>query len=346
MTVTTGDFLLPNPSSPSRSDGRLVGLDGLRAIAAALVFAHHLAPVLAGAGSGRGLDVGVMVFFTLSGYVLYRPFVMGNVRIGSFVVRRIARIWPAYLVAAIGVAVLFEPAFLADPVGLLTMSASPLGVVWTLKLEIVFYMMLPLTAWAMRGMADRGRLAFIAGFAALWLTIGAAAAPTSTGVPTGFVMWAFAPGMIVAELDVSRPALRRRRGQLAVMGLMLIALSIATESAYPDFAGGIGAALLLPWFTNWEPGRWSSTVAAAGGISYSVYLWQLPLVVAMGLWSIPATVAVAVATFVVLERPCIVFGRRLGTMVDERVGQNRGSRRLHGLAMSTERAPVAVETAA
>jgi peptidoglycan/LPS O-acetylase OafA/YrhL len=141
LTVTPGaspptDFSNPHSAQAAR---RMIGLDAMRAVAATLVFAHHLAPVVVGPGTGRGLDVGVMIFFTLSGYVLYRPFLAGGAAIGSFVVRRVARIWPAYLVASVGVALLFEPRFLADPIGLATMASTPLGVIWTLKLELVFY---------------------------------------------------------------------------------------------------------------------------------------------------------------------------------------------------------------
>ncbi|HEY0444483.1 MAG TPA: hypothetical protein VGC90_09690, partial [Candidatus Limnocylindrales bacterium] len=48
------------------------------------------------------LDSGVMIFFALSGYLLYGPFVRGPVAVAPYLVRRIARIMPAYLVAAFG----------------------------------------------------------------------------------------------------------------------------------------------------------------------------------------------------------------------------------------------------
>ena len=59
---------------------RLLGLDGLRGVAASLIVVHHAANV---SGAQRSApftqlaavaDVGVAVFFVLSGFVIYRPF--------------------------------------------------------------------------------------------------------------------------------------------------------------------------------------------------------------------------------------------------------------------------------
>jgi peptidoglycan/LPS O-acetylase OafA/YrhL len=327
LTVTPGPASQPRQTTAVPAAGRLIGLDALRAVAAALVFAHHLAPQVLGPGAGRGLDVGVMIFFALSGYVLYRPFLMRRPPIGSFVVRRIARLWPAYLVASVGVAALFEPRLLADPAGLATMASTPLGVIWTLKLELVFYALVPLVArMAIRGPSG-SRLAILIGFAMVWLAIGAASRTPGGSIPVGFAMWAFAPGMVIAELSVSRPELLAAARRLGLIGASLVMLSIVTDGQYPDIAGGIGAALMLPWFVQWEPGRLAGPAALAGGISYSVYLWHLPLVEALGVWSIPATLGVALVAFHAIEQPAMRVGRRVGIGVDEQLRRLRWSGR-------------------
>ena len=300
-------------------------------VAAALVFAHHLAPVVIGPGAGRGLDVGVMIFFALSGYVLYRPFLTGQTAIGSFVVRRIARLWPAYVVAAVGVAVLFEPRFLGDPLGLATMASAPLGVIWTLKLELVFCALLPLIARLTVRATSRTRLAVLVAFALSWLVLGSASGTEGGGVPVGYAMWAFAPGMVIAELSLSRPSLLAARRRLGLIGAGLVVLSVVTDGQYPDFAGGVGAALMLPWFIGWVPGRLARPAALAGGISYSVYLWHLPLVAAFGVWSIPATILIASIVFLAVEQPAMKAGRHLGIALDGRIGPLRLPRRA-GLA--------------
>jgi peptidoglycan/LPS O-acetylase OafA/YrhL len=268
-----------------------------------------------------------MIFFALSGFVLYRPFLLGRASIGSFVVRRIARLWPAYLVAAVGVALLFEPRFLGDPIGLVTMASTPLGVVWTLKLELLFSALLPLLARAAIRGPSGGRLGVLFGFAAVWLAIGSVSGTPGGSIPIGFAMWAFMPGMVIAELSVSRPGLLVARRRLGLIGASLVVLSVVTDSPYPDMAGGIGAALMLPWFIHWEPGRLARPAALAGGISYSVYLWQLPLVGAIAVWSIPVSVVAAIVVFHAVEQPAMKVGRRIGIGVDGRLGRLRSSGR-------------------
>ena len=96
-----------------KAAGFVVGFDGLRAIAALLVVVVHV-----GAASGftfrsslgqytsRG-EIGVSVFFLISGFLLYRPFAAAalagrpgpNVR--SYLVRRALRIVPLYWVALV-----------------------------------------------------------------------------------------------------------------------------------------------------------------------------------------------------------------------------------------------------
>ena len=89
---------------------RFPGCDGLRAVAAGTVLFFHVATLTGLDGrSGLGkyffqLDVGVDVFFVLSGFLLYRPFVLSHFRdtsrpnLGQFWKRRFFRIFPAYWV--------------------------------------------------------------------------------------------------------------------------------------------------------------------------------------------------------------------------------------------------------
>jgi peptidoglycan/LPS O-acetylase OafA/YrhL len=77
--------------------GRKHALDGLRTIAVAGVFLFHTVTELVPGGS-----IGVDVFFTLSGFVItllvmkeYRA--TGQLRLGVFYAKRLARLWPALL---------------------------------------------------------------------------------------------------------------------------------------------------------------------------------------------------------------------------------------------------------
>ena len=85
-----------SPKPPSRRLHRRRALDGIRAIAIALVFAEHFGGFLPG-------TVGVDVFFVLSGYLITSLLVAeydrrGRVDFRTFYRRRALRLMPAYLV--------------------------------------------------------------------------------------------------------------------------------------------------------------------------------------------------------------------------------------------------------
>src|SRR4051794_10645880 len=95
--------------------------DSLRAIAALTIFLFHIAFVLHLLG-GRTLspwlaqlNVGVPIFFLISGFLLYRPFAQTRFSgdpspaVGPYAIRRLFRIVPAYWVALTIVAVWLGP---------------------------------------------------------------------------------------------------------------------------------------------------------------------------------------------------------------------------------------------
>ena len=158
-------------------------VDALRALAAIAVLGTHAA-IFAGAaypGSEVGryaqrLEVGLTIFFVISGFLLYRPFVAARVRrregprIAAYAWRRLLRIAPAYWVALTLSALLVgkDEVFSSDaPYYFLlgqTYSSDTLSggltQAWTLCVEIAFYAFLPVWAWAMdrlaRALAARG----------------------------------------------------------------------------------------------------------------------------------------------------------------------------------------------
>ena len=160
---------------------RFPALDGLRALAAVAVIGTHV-----GFNSGRSiaggwfgsalarLDIGVAVFFLLSGFLLYRPFVLHILQgrplpsIRGFLVRRALRIFPAMWVM-VAVTLALITTYVVHPVDW----ASYLSLVqvynhhdydpnlthlWTLSVEIGFYVLLPLLAVVVsRGRPDPRR---------------------------------------------------------------------------------------------------------------------------------------------------------------------------------------------
>jgi peptidoglycan/LPS O-acetylase OafA/YrhL len=152
--------------------------DGLRAIAATFVLFHH-AGFSTGVNmreSGLGpylarMDSGVTIFFLISGFLLYRPFVVAHltgerpIGAGRFYTRRVLRIFPAYWVALAGIVVFFGLALhgaksAAIYAGLVQIYDTDrffggISQAWSLATEISFYLVLPLYAWGVRAIARR-----------------------------------------------------------------------------------------------------------------------------------------------------------------------------------------------
>src|SRR3954453_2944883 len=109
---------------------RLAGIEGLRAIAALSVMAEHTWLYAAGGPGLRGpgrwvpnLGNGLTLFFVLSGFLLYRPFAVAMAgagpapRIAAYARNRVLRIYPAYVVALLGTALVLQSAVVPAPGG-------------------------------------------------------------------------------------------------------------------------------------------------------------------------------------------------------------------------------------
>lgn len=163
----------------------LEGIDGIRAIAAIAVFFTHWAALTPLGGDATlgvwwsQLNIGVSIFFVLSGFLLYRPFVLAATGGGrrpelkGFLIRRAFRIYPAYWVAFAFDMWLGWQLRLSTNIGWLTnitltddyfRNAEPtsgLPQSWTLVVEVGFYLFLPLfvlaSGWLLSG-RGKGRL--------------------------------------------------------------------------------------------------------------------------------------------------------------------------------------------
>jgi peptidoglycan/LPS O-acetylase OafA/YrhL len=187
----------PPPDVPPSVEPRehFVGLDGARAVAAlgvvivhatllsGYVFRSRFGPFFARA------DIGVEIFFLLSGFLLYRPFVarrlagMPSADLGSYARRRFLRIFPAYWVALTIIAfVMRAPPFptghsvvahylLLHVFDINQVSGGPIQQAWTLSCEVSFYIFLPFWAWLMTRRdrnPERQIRVEVVGVAALW----------------------------------------------------------------------------------------------------------------------------------------------------------------------------------
>jgi peptidoglycan/LPS O-acetylase OafA/YrhL len=161
-----------------KSAGFLPGFDGLRAVAALLVVVVHVGAASgftfrssAGAYTSRG-EIGVSVFFLISGFLLYRPFAAAAMAgrpgpgVRSYFVRRALRILPLYWVALIvtylftgwtsvhGISGFLENAFFLQVYSRHWVFHG-ITQAWSLCIEVTFYLMLPVWAAAMRKFDSR-----------------------------------------------------------------------------------------------------------------------------------------------------------------------------------------------
>src|SRR4051794_9179789 len=169
----------PATVAPPPGHPRFPLLDSLRAIAVLGVLLTHTS-FLSGSNEGTWfgalaarLDGGVAIFFLISGFLIYRPFV--NARLNgapatplmTFFRRRFLRIFPAYWLALTLLAIapglpdvhserwwVYYGLFQAyDP----SWFDKGIGTAWSLSTEVAFYLLLPLYAWAMARLVRRRR---------------------------------------------------------------------------------------------------------------------------------------------------------------------------------------------
>ena len=249
--------------------GRLPALDTLRAVGALAVLVTHVG-FHAGAYDegvlGRlvaRMDVGVAIFFVLSGFLLARPWLVAA-RDGLpapatrvYLRRRFWRIYPAYAVVAVAV-LLLQPSDrdtgLGTWVTTLTMTGTFVGgplpygftQTWSLATEVSFYLILPLLARLLigtRGLRPRRILLGLGALALVnvwWTLYGAAVAAPSGGRTAewlpAYLTW-FAAGLALALVEVAPARLPRASAALTrwgslpgscllvVLGLLLVATS-------------------------------------------------------------------------------------------------------------------------
>jgi peptidoglycan/LPS O-acetylase OafA/YrhL len=301
--------------------GRNAGLDLLRTAACLLVVAFHLRNVL-GVDFGplnsvvQGGDQGVYVFFALSGYLLYRPFLRGPVDVQSYAIKRTARILPGYMMALVCLAFLTRsPLPTQHLLPYLSMTATYnvelrgfLGNAWTLSAEIIFYLLLPGIARLAAG-AEIPRLAILALLSvAASVVYGVVNQPGIEWVVGAFpfVFYAFVPGMVLAVIEVRDPGLFRRFATpwVALVGVAAVTLQTQIHNFPVALGAGVGTALLIGWLASVRL-PFARALAFAGGASYAMYLWHKDLFLAFGGIGLLIAVAGAAASWAFVERPIL-----------------------------------------
>jgi peptidoglycan/LPS O-acetylase OafA/YrhL len=355
---------------------RFDALDGLRGLAALGVLMLHVwmfswgdahRPQKGFVDFALGeMRLGVQLFFVLSGFLIFRPFVAAALdgarqgpRLTRYAIRRAARILPGYWVALAGSFLLLR--HLDHP---MQVDASQLPVfllfaqnhfeetikhldppMWTLAIEVSFYVALPLIGWLALKLAGRSRARHVA----LTLTVVAAGAlstalaythhwPQTLSTSLLPHLLEFGAGMTAAALLHGRTLNARRAGLIGLAGVALVvvnswwhALGIGAQdvrSVVGDAPGVAGIALVLATLVA---GPWRATLLARGpakwlgAISYGVYLIHFPVIVGLrmtGHWPqesltralltvMAITLPLAAISWFAVERPAIRWAQRV-----------------------------------
>ena len=324
-------------------------LDGWRAVAILAVLCCHAGwPNAAVAPYGA---MGVPVFFALSGFLITRRLMdAGRVDLASFYRRRAFRILPPILVylGVVGLIGLGLGSIPMDRGQLLAslffyrnyLTAPPsqawyTGHFWSLAVEEHFYLFWPALLW----MAGFRRARWIAPALALAIAVwrGADARfdwigrmnPALRGsvARTDYRLDILLFGCALALIwdhPRARAVFQRTGGTWMATGAALAAICCQVWTP-PGYLTMVAISMaLLPAATVANPRTWAGRVleipaiAWIGRISYSLYIWQQLFLAPRPVgrwqqipWNLAAVFACAAASYYLVERPAIAFGRRL-----------------------------------
>jgi peptidoglycan/LPS O-acetylase OafA/YrhL len=245
--------------------GRDAALDGLRALAALGVWVLHV-----GGHTGlmyrdgmyawmiSRLGIAVPIFFVLSGLLLYRPWARAVLedapapRTGRYLWRRVLRVMPAYWLVTVPVLLAWSSLDRTGWVKWLLLlqnyteqEPAPDGLyqMWTMPVEMAFYLLLPVLAWLLHRWARGGDrpVRLLAGIAVLPVVSVTSVVLAHALEQHQLALWLphhlifFAAGMAMAVLSVwgrGGQAVAAVAPQLLVLALLLYAV-LSTELAGP-----------------------------------------------------------------------------------------------------------------
>jgi peptidoglycan/LPS O-acetylase OafA/YrhL len=245
----------------------LPAVEGMRACAAMGVVVTHVAFQTGHSSGAAGrlfgrFDLAVAVFFVLSGFLLWRGHAAAarglgaRPRTGHYLRSRVVRIMPAYVVAVVVILSLLPDADHASlTVWLANLTLTQIYVpltltggltqMWSLSVEVSFYLALPILALLARRVPVRARVPAIAALGALswawaWVPLHEQSGINPLNWPPAFFSW-FAAGMLLAEAVHGKIGLPHRLARHRLL-MAVIAVSAYLVAASP-LAGPAGLAV-------------------------------------------------------------------------------------------------------
>lgn len=315
----------------------------LRLVFALFVVVYHLIVLSAAAGWSHLeaplsllAEIGVQGFFVLSGFLVYAS-LDRSASIGLYAEKRFRRLYPAYAVvvivcAAAGYA--FSSDARANPLAVGeylgwnlvfanfmapelpgVFAGNPMtevnGALWTLKIEVMFYLVLPVLAWLLRlfGRAHWMLMIAIYAGAEAWRYFLADMGQVELSRQLPGQMSFFITGMALYRLSLAGA----RMHIAGLAGAALLTVSLLVDVLEPARALGLG--LVAIWIASGWPRL--PDAARFGDLSYGVYIVHFPIiqtVVALGLFvapwtgagvSLAAAVVAALLLWYLVEKPAL-----------------------------------------
>ena len=327
----------------SASSHTLNNFNLLRLLFALFVVAYHLV-VLSGVQEWRIAEgplsllaeIGVQGFFVLSGYLVYAS-LERSTSLGLYAEKRFRRLYPAYAVvvvacAAAGIAFSAEaranPGAVGEYLGWNLVFANFMapelpgvfqantihevnGALWTLKIELMFYLVLPILGWLIRVAGPARWLIIVLAYvgAEAWRIVLTSMGQAELARQLPGQMSFFITGMALYLLPLSGSRLHIA----GLAGAVLLATSLVLDIAEPLRAIGLG--FLAVWIAIGWPRL--PDAARLGDLSYGAYIVHFPIIqtiVALGLFAAPwtgasaalaATLVAALLLWHLVERPAL-----------------------------------------
>jgi len=353
-------------NSTVASHVRLDSLDGLRGIAVLLVvFGHGYHHRFEGSTEASffinavmdNSSFGVRLFFILSGFLITWLILREKTKTGSFHLtaffrRRAFRILPAYLIyllvmsswATMGLAeidlaqLLYTASFMWNYAYLFDQSGSLeggwlLGHLWTLSVEMQFYLLWPILLIWLREERARWICLFLAILMPAVRVGSYLLFEDQRGILGMMFHTSLDPLMLGASVALWRKRLSPWVARIRFVPVVVVCLTFCLvvspiiAEAISGYRVSIGfllesmAGAILLW-SALEKNGWSTVLSWswlrwAGLVSYSWYLWQqvffspylTPLAMSF-YWAIICSLFFAVVSYFLIEKPFMVFGRK------------------------------------
>ena len=297
--------------------GRNPALDGLRAVAIAMVVGYHIDKTVIPAGHW-----GVTLFFVLSGYVITRSLCAemdrsGRVDLGSFYLKRGLRLVPALVVVCLvmlavgtsGRSVAAALGFHANYARIEGLHLERLTHTWFIAVIVHFYLLWPLVIGALPVRHRTRVIGALVLAAVAWRVV--AIGIMSPGWVYNATDTNAAALLVGAYLAVARPPARRVAGWSvpALLGLMLLPVFGDTGGAvlWGGFVALVLSALALQYAVTRPAWLKNRILLQLAEVSFGLYLWHYVLIRSdIPLWTaLLLTIVATAASWYLVEKPVL-----------------------------------------